>query len=116
MEVVAKEKIYYGGKDRYPGETFEMDDRQYVDINILLVTGKIEKVRSAAEGAPKYRTKVMEPELQPPPKEEAPKPKEEAPPPESQPQGPMTTEDSALTTSSSPGRRVYRRRDMRSER
>jgi len=112
MEVKAIEKIYYGGKDRYPGEVFEMDDRQYVDINILLVTGKIEKVRSITEDAPKYRTKVMEPQ---PPKDTA--NLKEEPPPETSPtqQGPMTTEDNPLS-SPSQSRRIYRRRDMRSER
>jgi hypothetical protein len=114
IDVVAKEKIYYGGRDRHPGEVFQMDDRQEIDINIMTVLGKIEKVKSAAP----YRDKAMRP-APPPAKEEAPP---EVPPQASQEPPPdppkvMTTEGNPLTGSESPAsKRFYRRRDMRSDR
>jgi hypothetical protein len=48
MKVKAIEKMYYGGRDRMPGEVYEMDDRQGVEINVLCLLKKIELVKGEA--------------------------------------------------------------------
>lgn len=94
MRVRAIEKIYYDRKEYMPGETFDMDERAAVDINILCVLKKIEKVDDAASvtEVPSYTTKVEEPEEEETTEE-------------------TSTEDNPNGTK----RRVYRRRDMRPE-
>jgi hypothetical protein len=103
MQVKAIQKVYYAGRDRNPGEVFEMDDRQYTDINILCVLGKIEKVATAtAKPTRTYQTADLSAQKEP--QEPVEKPKETGVPKV------MTTE-SGLPT----GRRYYRRRDMKAE-
>lgn len=99
MRVKAKEKIYYARREYQAGEEFDMDDRESVDINILCVTGKIEKVQTDTPKptqAPKYETRTVQPE---PPAAE----------PEQKPPQVMGTENTPLT------RRYYRRRDMQAD-
>jgi hypothetical protein len=97
MKVKALQKIYYAGQDRNPGDEFEMDDRESVNINILTVLGKIEQVAvaKAAPTALTYQTRAI--------KAEQPEEKKEEP-------NVMTVADFPSTS-----RRVYRRRDMKSE-
>src|SRR5262245_57463743 len=102
MKVRARQKTYYAGRERLPGDEFEMDDRQHVDIKILTVLGTIEPVEqeeARPAAAPTYRAAAMVPE----PKAEEPKPAAQV----------VTTEAAEPL---SPERRVYRRRDMRAER
>jgi hypothetical protein len=95
MRVKAIEKTYYDRQDRMPGDVFEMDDRESVQIKILSVLGKIEVLNASEKTqAPSYTAKIVEAEEEEPRKS-----------------GAMTTEGDSLTP-----RRVYRRRDMRAER
>lgn len=95
MRVRALQKIYYARQDRMPGDVYEMDDRESVDIKILTALGKIEILRDELVPAPQvYETKVVEAE---------PAPVE-----------PMATDNSEPVLGAP--RRTYRRRDMRAER
>ena len=89
MKVRALEKIYYERRDRMPGEVFDMDDRESVNIRLLCVLKKIELVGRDE----KVETAAMRP-MDPPPER-----KDESPPAEAS-QDPER-------------RRQYRRRDMR---
>jgi hypothetical protein len=102
MRVRAIEKIYYGGRDRRPGDEYEMDDREDVQINVLCLLGKIE------------RTKSADPPKRPREEERPQKPSEPEKPPEPE----KSTATSPMTTGSglSENPRRYKRRDMRAER
>ncbi len=109
MKVRALEKMYYDKRDRMPGDVYDMDDRESSAINLLVAIKKIEIVAdepapASAAAAPTYTTKVMQPE-QPVAQD---KTQSEMPP------GPMTTDNTEGLTGGP--RRIYRRRDMRSER
>jgi len=101
MRVKALVKTYYDRRDRMPGDVYEMDDREDLQIRLLCSLGTIELVKKEA---PKYETKVMEPEPEPAAAAEP----EQA----SSEQAPMTSESNALTPLNNPSPR-YRRRDMR---
>jgi hypothetical protein len=104
MRVRAIEKTYYNGQDRMPGDEFEMDDREAVDINILTVLGKIERINDPkaedhrARAPTTYQTTAAQPEPKPRAKED----ETEAGGKEGETQGPER-------------RRYYRRSDMRPE-
>jgi hypothetical protein len=101
MRVRAVQKIYYGRRDRHPGDTYDMDDREESEAKILAAIGKIEILGPEAKKpapAVEYRTAALEPE----------------PAPAAAEAKPMTTteDDEALTSGT---KRYYRRRDMRAE-
>jgi hypothetical protein len=95
MRVRAKQKIYYDKKDRHPGDTYDMDDREESEAKVLVALGKIEIVAKEAKkpeaaAPPRYIAAAMVPEEE---------------------------QDSTTTDSVDAGerKRFYRRRDMRVE-
>ena|SRR6185503_2282130 len=107
MRVRALKKTYYNKSDRMPGDIFEMDDRESVDVKVLTALGTIEVVKEEEQKPevsvrqPLYQRTAIEPDPEPS--------SERKPEPSSDP---MTTEGNTLTDTP---RRTYRRRDMRAE-
>lgn len=102
MLVRAKQKMYYDRREHLPGETYEMDDREYVNINVLCLLGWIEKVTDdqtskKPEPAPAYKTAAIKPEPAPVDIED-----------DEKEEGAQTHQGRDATV-----RRYYRRRDMR---
>jgi hypothetical protein len=96
MKVRALKKYYYDKREYEAGEEFEIDDRQYTDINILIALGTIEKTdqpQSVKSLTTTYETRTIEAEKSEP--------------------GPMTTESAGALTGGQ--RRRYMRRDMTPE-
>jgi hypothetical protein len=97
-KVVALAEVYYDGKTRQPGDTFEMEDKW---VPILAHCGKLK------EDEPGTQPQQDPPQARPP-----------AAPPRQQPKlesaavTPMDSSNDALTQ---PKRRQYKRRDLRSE-
>lgn len=87
MYVKALQKMYYQRREYAPGETYEMDDRESMEADLLARLGKIEVIKDS------YRTAQVKPEEEP-----------------DQP-----TEDQSEGESQPDKKRSYRRRDMRSE-
>lgn len=101
MKVRALVKSYYNRRDVQAGEEYEMDDRERGEANILVALGKIEILEGVTMAKPIMRQQLMT---------RAEEPEQQAEEP-TKLVGPMTT-DSALVP---PGRRTYRRRDMKAE-
>src|ERR1043166_586156 len=98
--------MFYGGRDRLPGEEYVMDDREHSEINVLCLLNKIERVTDAQVAAaapvspvtaPTYQTAAGEPERE---QDEKEREGEEGP---------------AEGETQPPRRPTYRRRDMRPE-
>lgn len=88
---------YYDRKMRPVGEVYEMDDREEANAIILEKLGKLEIMREKAAPPPK-------PAPEPRPAAQVVETKSDAP-----------EEPAEAPESSSPGRRTYRRRDMRAQ-
>jgi len=117
MKVRAITKMYYGRRDRLPGEVYEMDEREHSEVNVLVALGKLELVKDEEKMPVPYmgidyekeiafeetKTESIEPE-------KAEEPQEEPEPPSSSEEKPVTAIDSLTRP-----KRSYRRRDMRAE-
>jgi len=120
MKVRAITKMYYGRRDRLPGEVYEMDEREHSEVNVLVALGKLELVKDEEKMPVPYmgidydprekeiafeetKTESIEPE-------KAEEPQEEPEPPSSPEEKPVTAIDSLTRP-----KRSYRRRDMRAE-
>lgn len=104
MRVKALTKIYYGRREYQAGETYDMDDREQGEANILATLGKIEVLKEDKRARPqRYRTAEVKAEEAPPPAAE--------PAPTTAVQ-PMTTENADALAG---GKRRYLRRDLKAE-
>jgi len=102
MRLLALQKVWYGGRERLPGDEFECDDNDF--IRILSATDM--------PGGAKVRTIESSQEviLETPPPTPAPA-LEQQPAPEPAPAQSMTTTDADAIVEA-PKRRYYRRREQ----
>lgn len=105
MRVKALAKTYYNKQDRFPGDEYDVDERELTQLKALEACGIIQILKEEPQKPRGYRTAAVKPQDEPPPPwGEEPK--------QDNPGQVMTTEGSGLVSGP---RRRYLRRDMKAE-